>query len=70
MCDLFFFLVPVEAYGPTFNFSIWYLELYGQDDWHTVNTCMNWYNTVSRPASLIVRMFACRGVDKFFKTLA
>ena len=45
---LFVFVsVPIQAWGPSFNFSIWYVELYGVDDWHKVKACMNWYNTVS-----------------------
>nr|KAG5711490.1 hypothetical protein BaRGS_025917 [Batillaria attramentaria] len=38
-------IVPVQAWGPSFNFSIWYVELNGRDDWQVVNACMNWYNT-------------------------
>ena len=41
------FLVPIQSWGPSFNFSIWYVELQGMDDTETVGPCMNWYNTVS-----------------------
>ncbi|XP_067684074.1 muskelin-like isoform X1 [Haliotis asinina] len=38
-------IVPIQAWGPSFNFSIWYVELFGRDDWDSVKPCMNWYNT-------------------------
>ncbi|PVD25090.1 hypothetical protein C0Q70_15588 [Pomacea canaliculata] len=38
-------IVPLQAWGPSFNFSIWYVELHGDDDWNIVKPCMNWYNT-------------------------
>ncbi len=47
--DFFFILfsVPIQSHGPSFNFSIWYVELSGTDDPDTVKHCMNWYNQVS-----------------------
>lgn len=38
-------IVPIQAWGPSFNFSIWYVEMHGQDDWQIVSSCMDWYNT-------------------------
>ncbi|KAK6176578.1 hypothetical protein SNE40_014836 [Patella caerulea] len=38
-------IVPTQAWGPSFNFSIWYVELKGVNDWESVKTCMNWYHT-------------------------
>ncbi|XP_064633309.1 muskelin-like [Lineus longissimus] len=38
-------IVPIQSWGPSFNFSIWYMELSGVDDQHFVKPCMNWYNT-------------------------
>ncbi|XP_041349762.1 muskelin-like [Gigantopelta aegis] len=38
-------IVPIQAWGPSFNFSIWYVELNGRDNWEAVKPCMNWYNT-------------------------
>ncbi|ESP01147.1 hypothetical protein LOTGIDRAFT_225475 [Lottia gigantea] len=38
-------IVPTQAWGPSFNFSIWYVELNGINDWESVKTCMNWYHT-------------------------
>uniref|UniRef100_T1J0F1 Muskelin N-terminal domain-containing protein n=1 Tax=Strigamia maritima TaxID=126957 RepID=T1J0F1_STRMM len=38
-------IVPIQSWGPSFNFSIWYVELNGIDEWDVVHPCMNWYNT-------------------------
>ncbi|GAB6029244.1 Muskelin 1, intracellular mediator containing kelch motif [Chamberlinius hualienensis] len=38
-------LYPTQSWGPTFNFSFWYVELYGIDDWDIVQPCMYWFNT-------------------------
>ncbi|KAK7066618.1 Muskelin 1, intracellular mediator containing kelch motif [Halocaridina rubra] len=38
-------IVPLQSWGSTFNFSIWYVGLSGCDDWTVVETCMNWYTT-------------------------
>jgi len=40
--------VPIQSWGHSFNFSIWYVELQGIDEPSIVKPCMNWYNTVSR----------------------
>ncbi|XP_013065236.2 muskelin-like isoform X1 [Biomphalaria glabrata] len=38
-------IVPLQAWGPSFNFSIWYVELIGNNRWEEVKHSMNWYNT-------------------------
>lgn len=38
-------IVPIQSWGPSFNFSIWYVEIKGTDDPDIVKPCMNWYNT-------------------------
>ena len=45
------FPVPIQSWGPSFNFSIWYVELTGTEDPDVVKRCMNWYNTVRFAAS-------------------
>ena len=40
-------IVPIQSWGPSFNFSIWHVELKGVEDPEIVKPCMNWYNTVS-----------------------
>ncbi|CAE1255868.1 MKLN1 [Acanthosepion pharaonis] len=39
-------IVPLQAWGPSFNFSIWYIEIRGIDDTAAVKPCLNWYNMV------------------------
>ncbi|EDW85574.2 uncharacterized protein Dwil_GK23081 [Drosophila willistoni] len=43
---LYIKIVPILSWGPSFNFSIWYIELHGQDD--PIYTCarMKNYNTL------------------------
>ncbi|XP_074644616.1 muskelin-like isoform X2 [Tubulanus polymorphus] len=38
-------IVPIQSWGPSFNFSIWYVQLNGICDSSVVKPCMNWYNT-------------------------
>ncbi|XP_033744964.1 muskelin-like isoform X1 [Pecten maximus] len=38
-------IVPIQAWGPNFNFSIWYIELRGTDKWEVVKPCINWFNS-------------------------
>lgn len=37
-------IVPIQSWGPSFNFSIWYVELQGISDWNIVKPTMHWYN--------------------------
>lgn len=39
-------IVPLQCWGPNFNFSIWFVELMGIDDWSIVGPCLNWFNQV------------------------
>lgn len=34
------------SWGPSFNFSIWYIELHGIEDPDVVQPCLNWYSKV------------------------
>ncbi|KAL8596859.1 hypothetical protein ACOMHN_060667 [Nucella lapillus] len=38
-------IAPIQAWVPSFNFSIWYVELYGVAEWQQVKSCLNWYHT-------------------------
>ncbi|KAL3852859.1 hypothetical protein ACJMK2_016468 [Sinanodonta woodiana] len=38
-------IVPIQAWGPNFNFSIWFVQLRGINDWDVVKPCLNWFNT-------------------------
>ncbi|XP_054707459.1 muskelin-like isoform X2 [Uloborus diversus] len=37
-------IVPIQSWGPSFNFSIWYVQLKGIDDWDIVKSCVSWFN--------------------------
>ncbi|KAJ3612188.1 hypothetical protein NHX12_020464 [Muraenolepis orangiensis] len=37
-------IVPLMSWGPSFNFSIWYIELHGMEDPDVVLPCLNWYS--------------------------
>lgn len=39
--------MPLQSWGPSFNFSIWFVELLGIDDWEVVKPCLDWFNEVS-----------------------
>lgn len=43
---LYIKIVPVLSWGPTFNYSIWYVELLGQDDPMYTSVCLKDYNKV------------------------
>ncbi|KAK3912329.1 Muskelin [Frankliniella fusca] len=37
-------IVPLQSWGPSFNFSIWFVELHGISDWNFVKPCIDWFN--------------------------
>ncbi|KAJ0015348.1 hypothetical protein NQD34_008968 [Periophthalmus magnuspinnatus] len=37
-------IVPLMSWGPSFNFSIWFIELHGIEDPDVVQPCLNWYS--------------------------
>lgn len=39
-------IVPLLSWGPTFNYSIWYIELLGQDDPMYTSVCLRDFNKV------------------------
>lgn len=41
-------IVPIMSHGPSFNFSIWFVELRGVDDPEIVDPSLAWFNTVSK----------------------
>ena len=46
-CAVYCFVVPIMSWGPSFNFSIWFVQLSGVDDPVIVQPCLAWFNTVS-----------------------
>lgn len=45
-------IMPLQCWGPSFNFSIWFVELMGVDDTSVVTPCLQWFNQVSWPTGL------------------
>ena len=45
--SFFFIPVPIMSHGPSFNFSIWFVELQGMNDPEIVEPSLAWFNTVS-----------------------
>ncbi|XP_042910813.1 muskelin isoform X2 [Parasteatoda tepidariorum] len=37
-------IVPIQSWGPSFNFSIWHVQLQGIEDWDFVKPCVSWFN--------------------------
>nr|CAD7262827.1 unnamed protein product [Timema shepardi] len=36
-------IMPLQSWGPSFNFSIWFVELTGIDNWDIVKPCIEWF---------------------------
>ncbi|XP_030373545.1 muskelin [Scaptodrosophila lebanonensis] len=68
---LYLKIVPLLSWGPSFNFSIWYIELHGQDD--PMYTCarMKNYNTLREIEiiKLCLKHFRQQGYVKAFEAL-
>ncbi|XP_034941544.1 muskelin [Chelonus insularis] len=37
-------IMPIQSWGPSFNFSIWYVRLTGNDDPAIIKPCITWVN--------------------------
>ncbi|KAG8227240.1 hypothetical protein J437_LFUL003971 [Ladona fulva] len=35
---------PLQSWGPSFNFSIWFVRVNGIDSWDIVQRCIRWFN--------------------------
>lgn len=40
-------IVPLQSWGPSFNFSIWHVQLTGTDDVNIVKPSIEWFNAVN-----------------------
>jgi len=62
-------LAPLMCWGPSFNLSIWYVELNGYDDPTLVNPCIEFYKQVKE--SVIFEGLGCpSGYDAGLKNQA
>ncbi|XP_013106897.1 muskelin [Stomoxys calcitrans] len=68
---LYLKIVPLLSWGPTFNYSIWYIELMGQDDPMYTNSCLKDYNKLREVEiiRLCLKHFRQQGYDTAFKAL-
>ena len=41
-------IMPIQSWGPSFNFSIWYVALEGDDSPEIVRSALRWHDRVSR----------------------
>lgn len=70
-CVSFIKIVPLLSYGPSFNFSIWYIELLGIDDELIVNENLQKYNDQKEVLTIkyILKHLRNRGHMETFKCL-
>uniref|UniRef100_A0A336KGX1 CSON006912 protein n=1 Tax=Culicoides sonorensis TaxID=179676 RepID=A0A336KGX1_CULSO len=64
-------IMPLLTFGPSFNFSIWYLEFLGNDDAIFVSSSLKTYN-IEREAEIIrlcLKYFRQQGYDRAFNAL-
>lgn len=40
-------IVPLQSWGSSFNFTVWYVHLGGVSNWATVETAVKWMSRVS-----------------------
>ncbi|XP_055704070.1 muskelin [Phlebotomus papatasi] len=68
---LFIQIMPLLSWGPSFNFSIWYVELQGQDDPIFVRTSLQNYNTLREVeiVRLCLKHFRQQGYEAAFRCL-
>ncbi|XP_073845147.1 muskelin 1 [Musca autumnalis] len=68
---LYIKIVPLLSWGPTFNYSIWYIELMGQDDPMYTSGCLKDYNKLREVEiiRLCLKHFRQQGYDTAFKAL-
>lgn len=36
-------IIPLQSWGPSFNFSIWFVALFGDDDYEMTQKCIKWH---------------------------
>lgn len=64
-------ILPLQSWGPGFNFSIWYVELIGTDDPIYVSSVLRSYN-IEREAEIVrlcLKYFRQQGYDRAFRAL-
>ncbi|XP_066283972.1 muskelin-like [Branchiostoma lanceolatum] len=64
-------IVPIMSWGPSFNFSVWYVELSGDDAPELVQPCLQWYNSYREQQAirLCLKHFRQHNYDEAFESL-
>ncbi|XP_055319183.1 muskelin isoform X1 [Sitodiplosis mosellana] len=64
-------IIPLLSWGPSFNFSIWYVEIIGQDDPLLVRSSLRHYNMLREVelVRLCLKHFRQQGYDSAFRAL-
>ncbi|BFZ08913.1 hypothetical protein BsWGS_11952 [Bradybaena similaris] len=65
-------IVPLQAWGPSFNFSIWYVELAGDTRWEEVKQCIKIYNRYREKEAirLCLKHFRQRSYTEAYEALS
>lgn len=68
---LYIKIMPLLSWGPSFNFSIWYVELHGQDDPTLMGLSLRNYSMVKEIGiiKLCLKHFRLQGYEKSFTAL-
>lgn len=69
--ETFALRLPTMTWGPSFNFSIWFVELIGIDEPTVVKSCSNWINTYREQEAirLCLKHFRQRNYTEAFQSL-
>lgn len=69
---MFVQVIPLLSYGPSFNFSIWYIELLGLEDELIVSNTLQSYNEQKEKTTirLILKHLRSKGFFEAFRTLS
>lgn len=69
---LYIQVIPLLSYGPSFNFSIWFIELLGlEDDLIVCNTLQHYYQQKEKTTiRLILKHLRCKGHFEAFEALS
>ncbi|KAL0278114.1 UNVERIFIED_CONTAM: hypothetical protein PYX00_000022 [Menopon gallinae] len=64
-------IMPLQCWGPSFNFSIWFVELMGVDDSSVVTPCLQWFNQYQEQEviRLCLKHFRQHNYNEAFKAL-
>ncbi|XP_012567064.2 muskelin isoform X1 [Hydra vulgaris] len=64
-------IVPVASWGPSFNFSIWHIKLFGIDDAKIVQPCLKWFNNYREQEAirLCLKYFRQKNYTEAFNAL-